>query len=181
MSPGSDRAVAIARRAARRGWARWLGVWLLAVGASRVAAEDRLELRDLTVIANRTVRGFDLDGVALDDGRIIAWDRIQHGQLRSVELAPRQREFDRFLQSVGEPLYRLRQRLKVGDIQGLGKLAAELAPQYRGRTSGSSYLVAQAMFWSHLASGRREAALIAHLESYRQLQTHPAAGLHDAC
>lgn len=128
---------------------------LLALVSLESKAADRLVLRNLTVITDRTVASFDVDGVKLDDGKQIAWDELE----RATVGPARQAEFDSLLKSLGEPLYRIRQRLRVGDYAGLVEPAEAVAPRLLGRASKSGYLVAQALMWGRMAAGRREEAV----------------------
>ncbi|MGE3780993.1 MAG: hypothetical protein AB7F89_27640, partial [Pirellulaceae bacterium] len=38
---------------------------------------DRIVLRNLTVISDRTVASLDVDGVRLDNGSLLTWDEIE--------------------------------------------------------------------------------------------------------
>src|SRR5687767_7765212 len=122
---------------------------LLAPAAARA---DRLVLRNLTILQNRAVQGFDEDGVRLDGGMVVGWDEIERGSVA----AEQQAKFDALLKELGEPLYRVRQRLRTGDHEGLVAAAEQVFPRYAGRVSRAAYLVAQATMWGRLAVGRRE-------------------------
>jgi hypothetical protein len=130
-----------------------LGVPMASLGA------ERLVLRNLQIIQDRAVEAFDEDGVRLRGGQVVAWDEIERGAV-----APQhQAAFDRMLGDLGEPLYRIRRRLTVGDYAELSEPAEALYPRYVGRNSETAYMVLQATMWSRLASGRREAALEPYL------------------
>ena len=62
-----------------------------------------------------SVTSFDEDGVRLDDGMVLGWDRIESARLSGQ----RQADFDRSLKELGDGLYRIRQRLRVGDYRDL--------------------------------------------------------------
>ena len=113
-------------------------------------AADRIVLRDLTVIADHAVREFNLDGVVLDDGKRLRWDEIESGKL-----AANQAEFDQLLREIGGPLYRVRQRLKVGDYRGASEPVEELYPRFVDRVSESAFLVLHTTVWSRMSAGRR--------------------------
>ncbi len=127
---------------------------------ARPAAADRLVLRNLDIISDKTVTGFDVDGVQLNDGTIIPWDRIEKGTVAEAEQAA----FDKMLSQLGSDLYRLRQRLTVSDYKGLLPHAEAVYPAYRGRRSETAYMVCQALMWARLAVGHREASLQPYLE-----------------
>ena len=135
-------------------------------------AADRIVLRNLTVISDGQVASFDEDGVRLADGRILTWDEIERGSLDGQ----RQAEFDRLLGELGAPLYRIRQRLKVGDYRGLLVHAEALYPRYSQRRGRTAYMVSQSLMWGRLAAGRREGAVEPYLRCYSQLSSDAVAG-----
>lgn len=127
---------------------------------------DRIVLRNLEILRDQAVASFDEDGVRLEDGRTLTWDEIESGRVAEA----RQDEFDRMLSDLGEPLYRIRQRLKVGDFRALSVPTEAVYPRYVGRRGASAYMVFQATMWSRLASGRREAALEPYLRCLEHLR-----------
>ena len=128
--------------------------------ASDAGAADRIVLRNLKIISDRQIKSWDEGGVRLDDERLITWDEIE----RATLVGERQTDFDKLLKELGEPLYRIRQRLKVGDYAGLQVPAEAIWPRYSGRRGESAYLVTQAVMWSRLAKGEREAAVAPYLQ-----------------
>ena len=136
---------------------------------------DRIVLRNLEILRDQAVASFDGDGVRLEGGRTLRWDEIESGRVAEA----RQDEFDRMLGDLGEPLYRIRQRLKVGDFEALSVPAEAVYPRYVGRRGPSAYMVFQATMWSRLASGRREAALEPYLRCLEYLRdvAQPDVGL----
>lgn len=118
-------------------------------------AADRLILRDLTILTDRTVESFDEDGVRLDDGTLVTWDRVERGSIA----ADKQAAFEKLRIEIGQPLFRLRLRLKVGDDLGLAELAESLAPRFAERSGPSALLVQRALMRGRLARGQREAAV----------------------
>ena len=148
----------------------WFVVLLSALAVPLLApnarAADRIVLRNLKIIGDREIKAWDEGGVRLDDERLITWDEIER-----ATLAPeRQVEFDKLLKELGEPLYRIRQRLKVGDYAGLHTPAEAVWPRYSGRRGESAYLVTQAVMWSRLARGEREAAVAPYLQCFALLR-----------
>lgn len=146
-------------------WFVYLGVCLLLLAAPGWAA-DRLILRNLTIISDRTVAELNLDGVRLDDGREVGWYDIERGQVS----ADKQAEFDRLLKEVGEPLFRVRQRLRVGDYRDLEPHVEPLYVRFASRRSPTAYTVIQATMWSRIAQGRREAAVEPYLRCYEYVR-----------
>lgn len=145
------------------------------VGLQSLAATaaDRIVLRNLDIITDRTVAGFDEDGVRLDDGSLLKWDEIER-----CKLSPdKQAAFDQMLQELGTHLYRIRQRLTVGDYRGILTHAEAIYPRYAGRNSETAYMVFQGLMWARLAVGRREAAVEPYLRCYNYLKSLPASQL----
>ena len=138
-------------------WLPALAAALLPVAAARAA--DRLILRNLDFVVARTVVEFDEDGIRLDkpldDGADrLTWDRIERGTVALDQV-----RFNQLLAELGPPLYRIRQRLKTGDYESLGEPAEQVYPRFAARKSSTAYMVCQALVWSRLAAGRREAAI----------------------
>lgn len=133
---------------------------------SPYACGDQIVLRNLDVISDRTVKTLDEDGVLLDDGERITWDDIAEG---TVE-ASKQAEFDKMLKELGGPLYRIQQRLKTGDYEGLLEHAEAVYPRYENRQSPTAYMVFQSLMWARLASGQREQAVEPYLRAYEYLR-----------
>src|SRR6478752_499801 len=123
------------------------------------SSADRLILRNLDIITDRTVTALDEDGLVLDASRAgggnrITWDEVERGKV-----ALDQARFDALLTELGAPLYRIRQRLKIGDYVAASEPAERLYERFSSRKSQTAYLVCQATMWSRLASSRREAAV----------------------
>jgi hypothetical protein len=142
---------------------------LTAVAAPGAQAADRLILRNLDFILDRTVVALDEDGATLDaplaDGTTqLSWDRIERGKV-----ALDQARFDELLAEIGLPLFRVRQRLKSQDYAGLAAPAELLYPKFADRSSPAALNVAQATLWSRMALGRREAAVEPYLRVVRLL------------
>jgi hypothetical protein len=134
---------------------------------------DRIVLRNLDILSNVTVARFDEDGVLLDDGRLIGWDRIERGRVAEAQQAA----FDRLLSELGSHLYRIRQRLGVDDDRGLLSHAEAVYDRYAGRRSETAYMVFQSLMWSRLAVGQREAALQPYLDCLECLREAADAGV----
>ncbi len=143
-----------------------LAFFLTILGTSSANA-DRLLLRSSKLINNRTVESFDPDGIQLDDGTTITWDEIERGTIE----ASKQEEFNRQLKEFGEPLFRIRTRLKNNDYEGLLEFAEAVYPTYVSRKSQTAYMVFQALMWARLAAGKREAAVEPFLRAYTYLRS----------
>jgi hypothetical protein len=120
------------------------------------------------------VKAFDEDGVELDaalpSGRTrVTWDEIERGRV-----ALDQARFNDLLGELGLPLYRTRQRLKLGDVRGAGEAAETLYARFRDRRSQSAYLVCQAVMWSRIDAGRCESAVEPALRCFELLKTRAA-------
>jgi hypothetical protein len=135
-----------------------LVVVLFADCGSLASAADRIIFRDLKIESSRTVESFDVDGVGLDDGTVVGWDRI-----KQATVASGQAEFDQLLAELGLPLLRVQQRMKSEDYRGVSEPAEALLPKYLGRDSETAFVVTLAATWGRIASGRQEEALVPYL------------------
>src|SRR5262245_10823172 len=107
-------------------------------------AADRLILRNLDILTRQTVASFDEDGLVLDTpraagGNLVTWDEVERGKV-----ALEQPRFDKLLAELGQPLFRIRQRLKIGDFEALAEPAEAMFPRFAPRQSQTAYLVCQA-------------------------------------
>lgn len=140
-------------------------------GSARAA--DRLILRNLDFVQDRTVVEIDEDGVRLDaalpgGGDRLTWDRIERGTVALDQV-----RFDKLLAELGLPLYRIRQRLRVGDYEALADPAEAVYPRLSGRHSPTAFMVCQALVWSRLASGKREGAVEPYVRLCELVRSHP--------
>ncbi len=127
-----------------------------------VSGADRIILRNLKIISNKTVASFDEDGIRLSDGQMLGWHDIERAKVAE----DKQAAFDTMLDELGNHLYRIRQRMVAGDYEGLVSHAEAVHTRYIGRTSDTAYTVMQALMWGKLAVGQREAALAPYLRCY---------------
>jgi len=142
-------------------------VFTAGVCSSLGLAADRIVLRNLDIISDKKVGAFDEDGVRLDDWSLITWDEIERGKVA----AEQQAAFDQMLKDLGTHLYRIRQRLTVGDYRDILPHAEAVYPRYVGRKSETAYMVFQALMWARLAAGRREEAVEPYLRCYSYLKS----------
>ncbi len=131
--------------------------WCAAAGGD--ARADRIILRNLKILSDVQVVSFDEDGVRLRTGQLIGWDEIE----RLTVTAAEQPRANQLLADLGIHLYRIRQRMKVGDYEGLLPHAEAVYPRYVDRRSDTAYMVKQALMWGLLAAGRREEAVAPYL------------------
>ncbi len=156
MWPGSE--TSIHHRISRRLLAAAPALLVVWLAASECRA-DRVVLRNLKILNDVQVVGLDEDGVRLRGGQLIGWDEVE----RVTVPAAQQPQANQLLNDLGIHLYRIRQRLKVGDYEGLLPHAEVVYPRYVGRRSNTAYMVKQAFMWGLLAAGRREEAVAPYL------------------
>jgi hypothetical protein len=126
-------------------------VWLF---TSEACGQDRLILRDTKVI-DGAVTALSPDGVTIDIAgkpNVVGWDELEAGKVG------KQAEFDKSLKDIGDPLFRVRQRLKTGDYRELLDPAEKLFPTFAGRSSPVAETVCVATAFARLANNKREAA-----------------------
>ncbi len=134
--------------------------------AAELTAADRIVLRNLKTINDPIIVSMNEDGVALTGGQVIGWDDIE----RISVSATQQEKADQLLGDLGDHLYRIRQRLNVGDYEGLLPHAEAVYPCYMLRNSKTAYMVKQATMWALLATGRREEAVAPYLGCYEYIR-----------
>ncbi|MEE3370470.1 MAG: hypothetical protein VX346_14115 [Planctomycetota bacterium] len=144
-------------------WIVFLSGYLLWQSGPTVA--DQIVLRDLTILTDRRVEKFNEDDIRLDNGQLLGWDQIEKAQISAD-----QARFNQLLSELGTPLYRIRQRLKVGDYPALLRHAETLYPRYSTRRSKTAYMVVQAVMWGRLAAGQRALAVEPYLRCYELLR-----------
>jgi len=130
----------------------------------------RIILRNTKIYRDPVVVKMDQDGVVLKGGVTLTWDLIERGTI-----GDKQADFNRLLKDLGLNLYRIRQRMEVGDYKGLLDYANKVYPRFRGRTSDTAYMVCQALMWSRIANGQRELAVEPFLQAF-ELQRHAKKG-----
>jgi len=151
---------------------RLLLLAIVLVGLSAQAAiADRITLRNLKIIDGPKVVSFDEDGVRLDDQRIVGWYEIEKARVADDQQA----QFDRMLKELGGTLFRIRQRMRVGDYKDLAEHTEAVYPRYLNRKSPTAYMVMQATMWSRIAMGRRESAVEPYCRCYEYLRAQPDA------
>ena len=127
--------------------------------ANSLFAFDRILLRDLTLVRNVEVDSFNEQGVRLKSGQILTWDRIER-----ATLTEKQTEFDDLKDRLGEPLFRIRQRLSNGDFKDAFSIAKNLEKNISSDNGPTSLMLATALFRGHLANGDRISAILPLLQ-----------------
>jgi hypothetical protein len=144
---------------------------LLAVVCPVAVRADRIILRSLKIISDRTVVSFDDDGVVLDNQQRLAWHDIE-----KATIAPdKQAAFDKLLTDLGGPIYRVRQRLSTADFEGLLQPAETLYPRFVTQSTDTAYVIVQSVMWGRIAAGRREEAVEPYLRCFEILRTRKSA------
>lgn len=146
-------------------------VAILFATGSAAARADRIVLRSLQIISDRTVVSFDDDGIVLDNQQRLAWHDVEKATI-SPTMQP---AFDKLLGELGGSLYRIRQRLTTADYEGLLQPAESLYPRFAKSTSDTGYLVKQSVMWGRIAAGRREEAVESYLACWELLAARKAA------
>src|SRR3954470_16967408 len=111
----------------------WLALATSVLWPAISCPADRLILRNLDIVTDRTVTAFDEDGLVLDGAREGGTDRITWDEVERGKIALDQPRFDKLLADLGAPLYRIRQRLKVGDYNAAREPAELLYPSFAER------------------------------------------------
>lgn len=154
---------------------RFLGLLCLALAiffsASQPARADRIILRSLKILSDRTVVSFDDDGILLDNQSKLAWHEIE----KATIAADKQAAFNKLLEELGEPLYRIRQRLTTADYEGLLQPAETLYQRFSSRNSDTAYMVVQSVMWGRIAIGKREDAVEPYLNCFELLRARKSA------
>ena len=144
----------------------------LAIGqGARDAAlgQSTIVLRDFSIPASPVAR-YDQDGVQLENGDTITWDRVAKA---TVAVADQDR-VDEWLQSIGEPLARLRWRLEIGDFVGAQQAVGELPDELHKRRSQTALLIRLATMSYHIEQGDSMSAAIVWVGALDLLSEHPA-------
>ena len=128
---------------------------------------DHLVLRNLQLLDNVEVLGFDEDGIKLQDGRQWTWDQVISGKVTEGQ----QQEFNDLLSKLSLPLYRLDWRLRLGNDSDLLTCVDPLLETYRNRNSLAAAKVWYGELRGRLAQGQRAAALIPLLKIDRIIQS----------
>lgn len=136
-------------------------VWI-ATGPQASLNAQTIVLRDMTMLEDQ-VSSFDIDGVALQNGRRLLWSEIHRGSLGPE----RQAEFDRMLKEMGLPMLRLQTRVANQDFENVSELAEQLLRSNDSLTSHTARFATAAWCRGELALHRRESAAVALLTLLR--------------
>ncbi|MGI9516925.1 MAG: hypothetical protein ACR2NP_07775 [Pirellulaceae bacterium] len=132
---------------------------LVVLGAGPDAAcyaQHTVVLRDLTLLHDVRVIGVDANGIELSDRRQLQWHEVLRGSVEPEQQA----EFDRRLNSIGLPLFRIRTRMELGNFGELQPMAGQLYEELKDSPGPSLYAVCAALFHDRLAKSDRELAAV---------------------
>ena len=123
------------------------------------SGQSNIVLRDLSLVEGREIKSFDLQSIKLDDGSELSWDQV----FRATVQPDRQAEFDRNIEEIGLPLFRLRQRIAVGDWSRLNEITDQMMIRYSGVDSPTGKTVCVAAMKGRLESRSRAEAVLPFL------------------
>ena len=121
--------------------------------------QSNIILRDLSLIEGREITSFDFQSIKLDDNTQLGWDQV----FRATVQPERQAEFDKNIKELGLPLFRLRQRIAIGDWNRLNEIADRLMVRYSGVDSPTGKTVCIATMKGRLETRSRAAAVLPFL------------------
>ena len=103
---------------------------------------------------------FDRAGVMLSDGNKLGWDKI----LKAQTPPDRQEEFDRYINDLGLPLFRMKTRIRNADWSGAGEVAEPLLKITNAKAGelpnvNTAYLAHLSAMKSKLHNGDRTGAV----------------------
>ncbi len=143
-----------------------LSILTICLQPRSAAAADLIILQNTNEVEGE-VTSFDEDGVQLKGKKLIGWDDILDGNVAKDQ----QPRFNKLLKELGEDLFRIRSRLKIGNYAGALPHAEKMYPRYKDRRSATAYMVWQALMWGRMAEGKREEAVEPMLRCYAYLRT----------
>ncbi|MEC9094933.1 MAG: hypothetical protein VX438_19655 [Planctomycetota bacterium] len=138
---------------------KWLVILLLSqICFGQTLDADEIVFRNLKVISDVNIESFDPDGISLSNGKQLTLDTILSAKLKQ------QQEFDKILDQVGNPLFRIRLRLKNQDFENLQTQLEQVYSIYANRKSLTASLVHIAKFHESLLLGKWEIAALSHFK-----------------
>lgn len=134
----------------------FLGTAVILLGAFNPTSQAQsIVLRDLTLIDKPEIASMDIDTLMLSDGRSFPWSKILQGTLKEDQAA-----FDKFIQELGTPLFRIESRLAGGNYDTLQPITDQLLKRTANTQGRSHYIANAASFHDRLSQGNREAAAV---------------------
>ena len=122
---------------------------------TNLKSQDKIVLRDLSLITDAKMKRFDVNGIELDDGRKLFWDQVFSGTVK----ADQQTRFDRFIKSPGETLFQIKTRLKNKSFELLDR-PVQLCSVIETELSDENLILLEtARFHLSLKSNKREMAI----------------------
>jgi hypothetical protein len=139
---------------------------ILNLWGGQLTGQSPIVLRDLTLIRDHSVAEFDERSIMLSDGTRLGWDRV----LKASVASDRQTEFDRNIEQLGLPLFRMKTRIGHGDWMGAGEIARpryemELDDLLASSDFDTAYLVCLTTMKCRLHDGDRSEAILPFLQA----------------
>jgi len=145
---------------------------LLFVPPAISEAQCKIVLRSLEEVESQKF-DFDPFQIVSDDQRKLYWDNVLWGKV-----GDRQDEFNALLKEIGDPLFRARHRVSIGDFKSLQGVAHQLHQKF-GETlptrenCRTKFIVSLARICDEVGRSRPEYATIAFIESSDLLAAYP--------
>lgn len=133
-----------------------LGVFCCCAWLASPVVSQEIVLRDLTRVSGVAVQDVSDEFLTLTDGQKLTWDQVLQAQVDPVW----QKQLDQRLETFGEALYRLKHRMRQGNIQGAEEVANawyEKEKQFAG--GEANFLVCRAVMLGRIAAGEPELAV----------------------
>lgn len=139
-----------------------LTMCLTLLAASKASAQA-IVLRDLSRISPATIQDLDEESLTLAGGQKLTWDRV----LQTNVDATWQARIEQNVREIGEPLYRLKQRLQQNNVAGAYEIAQQWYQQEDRSFAGAqaNFMVCRAIMLGRLDDGERESAIEPMLQS----------------
>ena len=124
---------------------------VLLVSCTVCVSQDKIVLRDLSVITDSNVKSIDVNSLELDDGRRLFWDQVYSGQVADEH----QKAFDQFVENPGAALFAIQTRLANGTFDLLHEPIEQLQPAADNLSNDNLILLEAAKFYLALNERQR--------------------------
>jgi hypothetical protein len=128
----------------------FLFVSLLPFGTARALA-DQFVLRSGERIKDVEITSIDYDGISLSNERVLRWSQIESGDVGESQ----RDDFQRWLQELGLPLFRMEIRLKQGNPMDALPFAEPLQDVYGEQLGYTGFVVNLTLLRGKLSKGDR--------------------------
>ena len=116
-------------------------------------SQPPIVLRDLSILKNRTIASFDMNGAVLDDGNKLSWDQIYEAKVDDPD-------FEKLHSAIATPLFQLKQRVAAGDIVGAMIPSRKLQAIFKAQPTSPTFGLASAtLLAGSLQEAKREIAV----------------------